>query len=443
MARAFRQAAPRYRRLIIPCAGSFAIVEAAHAAKWSMGLVEASDTSLFAAALGFHFSGRDLGDLGVRFSGELSEMQRFAGSPGAILAGLKIAQLRKDRYHERIVRDDMLKRFEHYAMQLGNVLAQMKSRLTGLVYQAASPVAVIEQAAGDPDAVMFIDLPIGKGYAKLFDPKGLIQWKAPPAVTLDRKHIAKIAMEAKALVFLFSSRKTGEEFDAGTVFAAQRKRWIDCVLCNRPEEAPFHVVRKRLTRVCDPHLKFLPDDHEITRKSTLAFAKISKETALYYRDLFAHKLGVTRAQSYFIATIDGYVMAVFGMFFSHVQRGVNGTVMEQFGFTVPNARYPRLNRLFMTSIVCGDARNFFQLECAGVGEVNYFQTTCLSTTPEQKTHRGSLKLLVREKRTDGRFKLVYGGAFKAWGFSQVIANWLARMENVELETGRPMGVSQL
>ena len=75
-------------------------------------------------------------------------------------------------------------------------------------------------------------------------------------------------------------------------------------------------------------------------------------------------------------------------------------------------------------------------------EVERVQTTCISTTPEQKSHRSTgLKLTLRETMPDGRFKLVYGGPFQKHTHAERIQCWIERMRNVEKQTGKTMGIS--
>jgi hypothetical protein len=452
MAEAFAAARDNHSRIVIPCAGRFTLVESAAAAKWDMAKLETSDVSLFSSVLGFVFSGRDVAELQVVLSGDLACFQSLIDGPraaGAILAALKIAQLRQEVYYERIFRDDILVRFGEYAAQLDGQILEMRERLGGISYGMRDVMEVVEETVSDSKAILFINAPTYRGsYTKLFDVKGLIAWNEPKIAEFNgaalRPRLLEMCMGAKCLAFVFRGRRIEGEPAERAVFAAKGRGRIDYILCNRPGEAPFRVVNRRPTMVSDPYLERLPDDYEIGLDSKIAFAEVTKNAALYYRDLFAHKLGVTRAEHYFVAALDGFVMAVFGMFFSDVARGLSGEVHEGFGFTVPNRRYPRLNRLFMTAIVCKDARDCFQAHAGGcLREVTHFKTTCISVTPEQKTHRGSLKLLSREIMPDGRYKLRYGGAFKPLGFGQVIANWLDRMRNVEEETGRPMGVTRV
>lgn len=47
------------------------------------------------------------------------------------------------------------------------------------------------------------------------------------------------------------------------------------------------------------------DDSEITDESKIEILEVDKETCLYYRDLFVHKLGTTKAECYYLMLIDG------------------------------------------------------------------------------------------------------------------------------------------
>ena len=61
--------------------------------------------------------------------------------------------------------------------------------------------------------------------------------------------------------------------------------------------------------VSNAHKKFpIYNDEEITEESKISILKVDRDTALYYRDLFVHKLGTTQAQQYYLFLIDGRVV---------------------------------------------------------------------------------------------------------------------------------------
>lgn len=439
-----------YETLVIPCAGRFSVAEAAIQAGWAPSRIQTSDVSLFSSIIGTIASGRQVQELGVTFHDEFEVYSRYLEGPlagGAILFCQKLAQLDDNKYFERVVVNELLRNPDCYIEQLQSNLEVLTGSLSGISYQLKDVRDHLREYTDNPSVCCYINPPsFSRGYQKMFDTGGRIKWRDPRIAEFDTKtgraEIYKLTLDKAALSFIFRGRQMEPGMEPFAVFACEGKGRVDYVLCNRPHEARAIVKRRPETKITSANLPFLPDDYEIKLDSKIAFKEVTKGQALYYRDLFAHKLGVTKAERYFVALLDGYLMAVFGMFFSEVQRGVSGKVYETFGFCVPNKRYPRLNRLFMTAIVCEDARKIFQAHCHGaLRDVDYFQTTCISTTPEQKTHRGSLELLSREIWTDGiRYKLVYGGPFKPWGFDKVLANWFDRMRNVQKQTNRDMGV---
>jgi hypothetical protein len=453
MKHAFAGARGKYRRIVIPCAGRFTLAEAAVDAGWRPDEIECSDISLFSSVLGFACAGRDLDELGVAFHDHLQHLTAHARArealPGAVLYGLKVCQLKADVFYERMVRDELIRDPATYVSALNEQVGALAEKLRGIKFRQVDITQHCEEVAGDADTIVYCNPPgFAKGYTRMFDTKGAITWSDPRIPEFDksgRMRLYHLLMPAPALAFFFRSKAVEEGFGEHAVFAVEKGRGRDFVLCNRPNEARTLVKKRGETKITNAKLPFLPDEHEIRPQSAVGFLEVSKGVALYYRDLFAHKLPTTRAERYFLMTIDGYLAAVFGMFFSEVQTGRSGTVYEVFGFCAPNKRYPRLNHLFMTCICNGTARKYFSDQCHGtLREVERFQTTCISTTPEQKSHRSTgLKLVSREPWGDGRFKLVYGGSFRAWNMRQTIEEWLKKMRNVEKETGKAMGVTKM
>src|SRR5207248_2131295 len=79
------------------------------------------------------------------------------------------------------------------------------------------------------------------------------------------------------------------------------------------------------------------DDHEITAASLVGLP-----TALYYRDLFVHRLGATTADRGFLLLVDGQVMTAFGIFIQDFLQFRTRYLPEMFGITRSSRRYKRL-----------------------------------------------------------------------------------------------------
>lgn len=448
---ALAAARERYDRLVVPCTGRFAIPEVAVDAGWSPEQIEASDISLFSTIIGTTAAGGDLSQLRIKFQGEFADLQPHVTPDvvgGAALFVLKCCQLREDKYFERQVRDTLIRNKEAFIVQLQESIDKLAKKLEGIKY---APRDLVEHAMSvkyDPRTVLHLNPPgFAKGYTKMFDTKGNLSWDEPSLPEFDsatlrpKLYQALIDEPAPALAYFFRSKEVEPGYEHAAVFAAESGR-TDYILCNRPNEADKLVKRRPFMRMVKTKYPLLPDDYEITLDSEIQMVEIGKSQALYYRDLFAHKLGSSKAERYFGMLIDGYFMASTGFFFSEVNRGMSDRVFEVYGFTAPNARYPRLNRLFMSALMCGSTRDYFNtLFRNSLYQTGTFQTSCVSTTPEQKTHRGLSELIKRELRDDGRFLLVYQTPFHLTDYRQTIGNWLHRMLGVEKETGKSMGLS--
>jgi hypothetical protein len=132
----------------------------------------------------------------------------------------------------------------------------------------------------------------------MFDTKGMITWKAPTIPEFDPKtgmaKLYELAGQAPALVYYFRGPQAEKDMLHLAVFALDNKGKIDYLLCNRPDEAHMLVKRKTETKINPAQIPMLPEDHEITENSTAAVVPTTRERALYYRDLLAHKLGASR-----------------------------------------------------------------------------------------------------------------------------------------------------
>lgn len=432
MLQQFKDARGHYDKIIIPCAGRFTIAEAAVSAGWLPTQIETSDVSLFSTLLGFACSGQNTDRLEILFSDELLPLCAHAHNEGmaaVTLFAMKLCQLRADRPFERMVVNELNADPRRYIRELHLAIERLKDRLGGLAYEILDVRAHVARYRDDPAALLYINPPgFSKGYTKMFNLGERITWRDPKIPEFDAKtgrlELYRELMDAPPLVYFFRSKAPEDGFEGKSVFAVERNKSRDFVLCNRPEEASKSVRRRTETRIHAAKIPQMPVGYEIRPDSKLQFVVSDIQTALYYRDLFAHKLSVTRAERYYLTVIDGYLMAVFGLFVSDIDRGVRGRIYETFGFCAPIARYPRVNHLFMSALVCEDARKFFTELHGGLLDVTEFQTTCISTTPEQKSHRSTgLKLIEKEKMPDGRFKLVYGGGFKKLSFAETIQAW--------------------
>jgi hypothetical protein len=176
-------------------------------------------------------------------------------------------------------------------------------------------------------------------------------------------------------------------------------------------------------------VKKLPiyDDHEITPASTFHVIMVGLPTALYYRDLFVHRLGATTADRGFLLLVDGQVMTAFGIFIQDFLQFRVQYLPEMFGITRSSRRYHRLGKLFMLLLTSGEMKKrLCDILKLWLHEPKGIQTTSITVHEEGKTDRGALKVVSRERLEDGRFRIIYPGDFRDDSFAEVVAAWLKK-----------------
>ncbi len=176
-------------------------------------------------------------------------------------------------------------------------------------------------------------------------------------------------------------------------------------------------------------VKRLPiyDDHEITPASKFQVIMVGLPTALYYRDLFVHRLGATTADRGFLLLVDGQVMTAFGIFIQDFLQFRVHYLPEMFGITRSSRRYHRFGKLFMLLLTSGEMKKrLCDILKLWLHEPKGIQTTSITVHEEGKTDRGALKVISREKLSEGRFRIIYRRDFRDDSFADVVSDWLRK-----------------
>ena len=428
-------------RLIVPCVGRFTLPQVARAVGWASEAIETSDISLYSSVIGYHAARRDIADLGIRYSEDLACLQGHIDdghAAGAAMFAMKLGQLRRsETYYSRTFRDELMRDRDGYVHQFQERADEMRAALGPVAFQTADLFDELERCRDAEDALVYINPPgYGGGYTRMFDFGETVTWDAPDVAEFHPKDgVPKItawALEAKCLVFWYRIREVTDEERPYVVFGhEQNPGVVDYVLCNRPEIVRREAKPRKVTDTQPDKAPIIPYEHDITRESVIACKAVPKQVALYYRDLCAHKLGVTRAERYFVLMIDGYIFGVTGIFVSDLNRRrmIEGAypVQETFGFTVP-CQYQRMVRLLM---MCLTTEQFLgqikdTMNGAAYADPIMFHTTCLSDVPEPKTNRGILKIVNRERLPNGKWKTKHIGPFRPEGYQEALGKWLEK-----------------
>lgn len=154
---------------------------------------------------------------------------------------------------------------------------------------------------------------------------------------------------------------------------------------------------------------------------------VDLRTALYYRDLFVHRLGTTTADHEFLLLVDGQVMTSFGIFIFSFLRFKTEYMLEMFGITRSSVLCHRLGKLFMLLLTSGEMKRYMcDILELWLHEPKGIQTTSITVHEEGKSGWEALKLVSREKLDNGRFRIAYGSDFRVDGFSDGVAAWLRK-----------------
>lgn len=170
---------------------------------------------------------------------------------------------------------------------------------------------------------------------------------------------------------------------------------------------------------------FLPGD-DIRHDSDVRVVPTSESHALYYRDLFAHKLGTTRAESYYLILLDGKVFGTFGVAMSRVYRMVEDYYSEVYGFTAYVEKFPRSGRLLMMIITSNEMKRVLmsQTKANRVYKLSGMKTVCLSKYRNSKSNNGIVRTERREKLPNGMYKIHYIAEFRKDTFKDCLDRFL-------------------
>ena len=434
---AFSRLKGRYNRLIIPCVGRFSAAELAMSVGWRAEDIITSDISLFTTVVGRHINGEELDSLGVVYAGDTLLKLTCDGAPlsptdpAHILYAMKVCQTKGTNYYENLLRRELIRDSKGYVEQIRRALDKFARSLRGVTYRVRDMWEEIEEYRNDPTAAFWINPPgYTLGYTKMYNTQGQISWAEPKVPEFDPKtdhrKLYELLLDCPACVLMYRYQAIEDDLKDFAVFGhIFFKGRTDYILCNKPEETFVTASVKPSTKVAPSKWHQLPETHEITYDSKIDFAPSSKEAVLYYRDLWAHKLGATKSQFYYLMLIDGYVMGCFGIWLRNALTGSHPWVNETFGFNVPHKKYPRLNKLLMMCLCSCDfeqvCRRDVNLEFV---KLEGLQTTCITTHPDLKIYRGILALTERETMPNGSYKLNYYARWKPFGFAESLRLWL-------------------
>jgi hypothetical protein len=440
MALVLRHLVKKYPTFVDPCAGGLEMIDTAVQAGYRPADVLAGDINPFTHALASFVTGVPFKKLGVKIEHEFWDTIRErtgAEDYAEFLLAVKCLQLREHLAYEKQYLDDFLARAPYYA-------GKLKERLKGIRYVAQDMRSTLLDKLHDPRALVYVNPPAYRhGYTKMFELRGAVHVKTLPQAeefdwSKEFKPLEKKTLEAKAFVVLYRVNELDPDERPRAIFVKVLKTGEkqDSLLANRPAEVPAALRRVSLKR--DPALKPLNAkifDGELRPDSTIDFLVAKRENGLYYRNLWAHRLGDTDTECFIIWTIDGQIFATCGLHFQKIKLLISTRVFESFGFATPHPVYPNLCRLLMMCLTSAAThkRLFMRLKalrasplirCEGI------KTTCLSRYRKVKLNNGILDVTHREKLPESdMYRIIYEAKFRPDQYSDCIRRYLQECQN--------------
>jgi len=418
-----------------PCVGRYGAAQAMLAAGVPPERMWCSDVSLFSSIIGYLADPTlDLSELGIEIAEPFAELVDD-GDPMTLAAvamlALKWDQVPPTNIYNSDIRREIRKNAAEYRERIRTRLQSMVDRLGPIHYELADVREVVSRAQRESGAALYINPPgYARGYEKMY-PYETVRWSKPSVMAwdpkVDRVRLFADLAEVDCLALLYSIGDESVPEGWKAVFAKQMKHErVDYVWANRDVED--RAIDGPFTRK-DPRRFEIYDEQEITPETKIQFVAVDKETCLYYRDLFVHRLGSTESQSYYLMLLDGRVVTPLGLHLRDLTLGRSEYASETFGITKTSRRYKRLGKLFMMALTSVDFQEFL------IGHHRWMhlrpprgiRTTSITRHPEGKTDCGVLKVVHREKLEGGdSWRLIYQTDFREESWPECIARWLEK-----------------
>jgi len=424
----------KFPKIHIPCVGEFSLVKAAISAGYKTTDISTSDISLFSTLLGHYFMDEPISTINFKLKGVVKtdyeaqkcDLDRIA----IIFYHMRINQYR-DYFFEQIKVNEVKNNKDEYIMQIKDKIETMYVQYEGITYSIED---VRKALVKKPKTVCLINPPaFSKGYEKMFDFK---------QIKFD-SGIEEFDFKKEYLSLFKKTQKVGSPFlwyryrdlkGINTKFAIFGKQYpkgrIDYWLINNLK---FYDGKKIFKAITPKEFKSIKGLLQFTAgkikpDSKIRIFQMKEESALYYRDLWAHKLGSTKAELYLGLVIDGKLFGVVGFMLRTARALKSDAVLENFGFCSPHPDYWNLNRLLMYCLTCKDTQDFIYHtnRTNQIYKINQFRTTCLSKYRKVKLNNGILKIEKREK--EGAFyKIMYYTEFYQRKFEDCIKLYLKEL----------------
>ena len=413
------------QRIIMPCVGSFAVCFLL--SEEERKKTYCSDINLYSSIIGYladEECENVSGELGLKIL-SLHEEAADIDILAEAMYQMSLDQINTNNEYGISQKKSMEMEHDDLVKQIKDELESCKKRLSGIHYEIADFRRVVDDLR-DGDFLYVNPPTYSGGYEKMFPYKN-IEWNKPEIEFFDNKEYDTMVnrmFESDATVVVYS-QKTIKVLGANIIYAQYMGGGrTDYILSNKKFDGYAKSENKEAKKIA---VYPIFNDDEITEDSKIQMLEVDKDTCLYYRDLFVHKLGTTKAECYYLMLIDGKVTTAFGLHRRDFFSMKSNYIGEVFGISVSSKKYKRLGKLFMMCLTSGSFKEYLESTMMmGARTLKGIKTSSKTSHHEGKTDRGVMKLIKREEQANGTFLVVYVGNFRNDTYSDCVKTWLKK-----------------
>jgi hypothetical protein len=355
----------RFDKLYFPTVGEFGLAEVARKAGYNPEQIWTSDIALYSAVIWYYCQGLPYSQMVSELKLQVQEVPEWVKIRDAcgesyegLLLFMKCMQFNPAIFYEQQYTRELLAGAKRHGDRFRSELDEKAKTVAGVRFGFQDIIEVTRQVESDPNAILFLDPPtIKKGYDKMFEFGGAIQWDQPDIPHFDVKEgfreLMDIVSNAQAMCFVYGVERN-EPFNEAAILAIEQKSGkIITIVTNRPED-----IAPQLRRVYPyggpkskpGHYRQFGSRDEVRADSKFTLVPMKAEHALYYRNLWVHRLGVTAAKTYTGWFIDGKLAGVVGWHDDGLWHQKDPYIFEIFAISVPHEK--NLNRLLIYQLAC-------------------------------------------------------------------------------------------
>ena len=412
-------------------------------------VIEASDLCLFSSVIGYMADPRhSLDELQVdipdRYALWVDEPDDDADWAAGVLIVIKLLTMPPKHVQTLELRRELWANRLGYRAEVAKGVRDQVAMLAGCRYDirdVRDVVAELRPGAADDRQLsatgFFVDLPdYNGGYAKLYSEAEQIIWTTGTQLATsdwnpkDTPALLATLTDSPALIVANLCHNDLDTPAGWTKLAAfpikpahnGRPSETDYVIANR--DTRQRATTGRFDRNTKPHRPVWTDDDIITPDTHVAFVFVDRETCLYYRDLFVHRMDAVEGEMFGLMLLDGKVTTAFCLHRRELNVGHSSWLGQVFGTTITCQRYVYLAKLHGLLITSIDFRSFF-LSTYIVDNVPIgLKTTTFSLHSRDRQAEGVEKLVHRERRPDGTFRLIHQTPWRDEHWDETLVRWL-------------------